>query len=84
MQRRLAEHELESLGGGARLAEAAYVVEGLVSVNLRLAGPQEVEVGAAQHIDRFRHSAPPSIPASCNGRGAGSQACAEEEWSRCS
>src|SRR3990167_10429703 len=33
----------------------------LSSVDLRLAGPQQAEVWSAQHMDRFRHQAPPSF-----------------------
>ena len=56
---RLAEHHLAAMSLRARLAEAADVVEGLMAVNLRFADAQEVEIGPAQHIDRFRHPAPP-------------------------
>src|SRR5690606_21552615 len=59
---------------GATFATGADVLQRFFPVNLRLPDPQEVEVGPAKHIHLFRHSAPPSIPPSCNGRRRGSQA----------
>jgi len=55
----LAEHDRPVSGGRARLAGAGDVVQGRCSVDFRLPLPQKVEIGAVQHIDRFRHSPPP-------------------------
>src|SRR5262245_44989148 len=41
--------------GGFTLASCAHVVESLLAIDLRLAGPKQVEIGAVQDVDRFGH-----------------------------
>jgi len=58
----LAEDHALAMPRRAGLAERAHIVQTLAAVDFWLADTQKIEVGAAQHIDRFRHSAPPAAP----------------------
>ncbi len=53
----LAELDLESERLRAPLAAGADVLQRIGAIDMGLADAQEVEVGPAQHIDGFRHSA---------------------------
>src|SRR3978361_2234379 len=54
---RLPEFDIELVVLGAVLAEPFHVLKGGMSIGLRLAGAEQIEVGTVEDVDGFRHGA---------------------------